>query len=208
MSRLIPEDDLEIILRADGAAPLVAVDWLPDRPEAAARRRKEGMPSMKLKHALPAAALALAAVVAPVAHAQGGTDPNAAATFRSKLVRVDRSTAVLKVTYRCSHGTTLWISAKQLANGKRSAVLAKEGSSKVAKTWLQSHRNPITCDGTDQTAVFTLDKVEPGSKGRLKAHGRHNAGKAYIQFCVTMPPADPSQEGELVLSKSGWVSVR
>ena len=162
---------------------------------------------MKLKHALPVAALALAAAGASVAHAQG-TDPTASATFESKLVRVDKSTAVLKVTYTCSKGTTLWISAKQLANGKKSAKLTKEGSSKIAKAWFQSHRNPITCDGTQQTAVFTVDKVEPGSKGRLKAKGRHNAGKAYIQFCVTLPPADPSQEGELTLSKSGWVSVK
>jgi hypothetical protein len=162
---------------------------------------------MKLKHTLPGAVIALAVVAAPVAQAQG-TDPNALAKFRSKLVRVDRSTAVLKVTYQCSHGDTLWISAKQLANGKRRAVLTKEGSSKAAKTWLQSHRNPIVCDGARHTGVFTLDKVEPGSKGRLKAKGRHNAGKAYIQFCVTVTPADPSQEGELVLSKSGWVSVR
>ncbi len=166
------------------------------------------MLSMKLKLALAGGAVAVAAAAAPAAHAQTGTDPNAFAKFRSQLVRVDRSTAVLKVTYQCSHGTTLWISAKQLANGKRSAKLAKEGSSKVAKTWLQSHRNPITCDGHSQTAVFTLDKVEPGSKGRLKAKGRHNAGKAYIQFCVTMAPADPSQEGELVLSQDGFVSVR
>ena len=162
---------------------------------------------MKLKHALPVAALALTAVGASVAHAQG-TDPTASAKFTSKLVRVDRSTAVLKVTYQCSRGTTLWISAKQLANGKRSKVLTKEGSSRFAKAWLQSHRNPITCDGTKQTAVFTLDKFEPGSKGRLKAKGKHNAGKAYIQFCVTIPPASEGGEGELTLSKSGWVSVR
>jgi hypothetical protein len=163
---------------------------------------------MKLKHALPVAAVALTGAAAPVAHAQTGTDPNASATFRSKLVRVDRSTAVLKVTYNCSHGTTLWISAKQLASGKRSKALTKEGSSKVAKTWLQSHRNPIVCDGSRHTAVFTLDKVEPGSKGRLKAKGAHNAGMAYIQFCVTVPPTTPNGEGELVLSKSGWVKVR
>jgi Flp pilus assembly protein TadG len=163
---------------------------------------------MKLKHALPVAAIALTAVAAPAAHAQQGTDPNAKAVFKSKLVRVDGSTAVLKVTYNCSHGTTLWISAKQLANGKKSAKLTQEGSSRVAKTWVQSHRNPITCDGTSQTAVFTLDKVEPGSKGHLKAKGRHNAGMAYIQFCVTMPPATEGGEGELVLSKDGWAKVR
>ena len=149
---------------------------------------------MRLKHALVGAAIGLTAVAAPAAHAQG-TDPNASATFRSQLVRVDRSTAVLKVTYQCSHGTTLWISAKQLASGKRSAVLAKEGSSQVAKTWLQSHRNPITCDGQEHSAVFTVDKVEPGSKGALKK------GKAWLQFCIT--------EGEtLTLSKSAWVNVK
>ena len=115
---------------------------------------------------------------------------------------------MLKVTYQCSGGNTLWISAKQLANGRRSSLLTKEGSSRAAKAWFQSHRNPITCDGKSQTAVFTLDKVEPGSKGRLKAKGKRNRGRAYIQFCVTQPPAAEGQEGELTLSKSGWVTVR
>jgi hypothetical protein len=163
---------------------------------------------MKLKYALPVAAVALTAAGVSAAQAQTGTDPTASAKFESKLVRVDRSTAVLKVTYQCSKGSTLWISAKQLKNGKKSSVLTKEGSSQVAKTWLQSHRNPITCDGKSQTAVFTVDKVEPGSKGRLKAKGKRNAGKAYIQFCITLPPSTPTGEGELTLSKSGWVSVR
>ena len=163
---------------------------------------------MKLKHAVPIAAVALTAIGASAAQAQQGTDPTASATFKSKLVRVDRSTAVLKVTYKCSKGSVLWISAKQLANGKAKKSLTKEGSSQVAKTWLQSHRNPITCDGASHTQVFVLDKVEPGSKGRLKAKGKHNAGKAYIQFCVTLTPTDPNGEGELTLSKSGFVKVR
>ena len=161
---------------------------------------------MKLKHALPVAAVAVTALGVQVAQAQEGTDPTASAKFTSKLVRVDKSTAVLKVKYQCSKGTVLWISAKQLANGKKSDKLTKEGSSQIAKTWLQSHRNPITCDGASHNTVFTLDKVEPGSKGRLKAKGKKNAGKAYIQFCVTLP--GEGNEGELTLSKSGWVSVR
>jgi len=163
---------------------------------------------MKLKHSLSIAAVALTAAGAPVAQAQEGTDPTASAKFRSQLVRVDKSTAVLKVTYQCSRGDTLWISAKQLANGRRSTLLTKEGSSKVAKAWFQSHRNPITCDGKAQAAVFTLDKVEPGSKGRLKAKGTRNHGKAYIQFCIVRSPAGEGDEGELTLSKSGWVTVR
>lgn len=162
---------------------------------------------MKLKHALPLVAVALTGVGASVAHAQGGSDPTASARFKSKLVRVDSSTAVLKVSYTCSKGATLWISAKQLANGKRKKTLTQEGSSQVAKTWLQSHRNPITCDGVRHVAVFVLDKLEPGSKGHLRAKGRHNHGWAYIQFCVTLPVAG-SPEGELTLSKSGFVRVR
>ena len=126
---------------------------------------------MRFKHVVPVAAVALAAAAVPVAQAQQGTDPTASAMFKSKLVRVDKSTAVLKVTYQCSRGDTLWISAKQLKNGKASSVLTQEGSSQKAKTWLQSHRNPIVCDGQSHTSVFTLDKVEPGSKGRLKAKG-------------------------------------
>ena len=163
---------------------------------------------MRPTYALPVAAVALLAAGVTAAQAQTGTDPTASAKFESKLVRVDKSTAVLKVAYQCSRGDTLWISAKQLANAKRSSVLTKEGSSQAAKTWLQSHRNPIVCNGQPQTAVFTLDKLEPGSKGSLKAKARKRAGKAYIQFCVTLPPAAEGQEGELTLSKSGWVSVR
>jgi len=82
---------------------------------------------MKLKYALPLAALALTGIGAQVAQAQQGTDPTASAKFKSKLVRVDRSTAVLKVTYTCSKGSVLWISAKQLANGKAKKSLTKEG---------------------------------------------------------------------------------
>src|ERR1044071_282991 len=128
---------------------------------------------MKLKYALPVAALALTGIGAQVAQAQGGTDPTASAKFKSKLVRVDRSTAVLKVKYQCSKGTVLWISAKQLANGKAKKSLTKEGSSQVAKTWLQSHRNPITCDGASHTQVFTLDKVEPGDRKSTRLNSSH-----------------------------------
>jgi hypothetical protein len=69
------------------------------------------------------------------------------------------------------------------------------GASKIAHTWLQSHRNEYVCDGTSHTATFKIDPVEPGSKGRLKP------GKAWVQFCVTKGKKD------LVLSASGWVKV-
>jgi hypothetical protein len=87
------------------------------------------------------------------------------------------------------------VSVKESADGKKDWDLRKEGSSQIAATWLQSHRNPFTCDGKKRTETFSVDSLEPGSKGAL-VHGR-----AYVQFCLT--------EGErnLVIYETGfrWV---
>jgi hypothetical protein len=148
---------------------------------------------MKITRALAAAA-ALALIAAPAAMAQNA-DPNARAHFLSPIKVVGKQ-AKLKVRYRCSSGEALWVSAKQAKSRKRDPEIKKEGSSKVSAAWWQSHRNTFTCDGQYHTAKFSIDKVEPGSKGRLKK------GRAWVQFCVT--------EGEetLILSKSGWVKVK
>jgi hypothetical protein len=74
-------------------------------------------------------------------------------------------------------------------------ALKEEGSSEVAATWLQSHRNKFTCDGKSRTAKFTIDLVQDGSKGKLVE------GEAWVQFCVTAGK-------DLILSKTGWVTVR
>lgn len=92
-------------------------------------------------------------------------------------------------------GQTLWVSAKQSASGRKDRRLAKEGSSKVASAWWQSHRNAFVCDTQPHTARFSIDKVEKGSKGKLKD------GTAWVQFCVT-------NGDDLVLSGSHWVKVR
>ncbi|MEA2437593.1 MAG: hypothetical protein QOF65_2149 [Thermoleophilaceae bacterium] len=147
--------------------------------------------SHKLKTAAALAALATAA--APVA-AIAATKPAKTAEAVGKVQRTSKSTATLKVRYSCKSGTTLWISLKQTKSGKKDARLKKEGSSKFAHTWLQSHRNTVTCDGKKHTKTFTVDKVEPGSKGRLKA------GRAWLQFCVT-------DVNTLTVSKAGWVKV-
>jgi hypothetical protein len=147
--------------------------------------------SHKLKTAAALAALANAA--APVA-ATAATKPAKTAEAVGKVQRTSKSTATLKVRYSCKSGTTLWISLKQTKSGKKDARLKKEGSSKFAHTWLQSHRNTVTCDGKKHTKTFTVDKVEPGSRGRLKA------GRAWLQFCVT-------DVNTLTVSKAGWVKV-
>ncbi|WP_205695574.1 hypothetical protein [Conexibacter sp. SYSU D00693] len=151
---------------------------------------------MKPKLVVSALAVAVATATVPATvSAQQQTDPNAKATFVGKIKRTSKSKATLKVTYQCSGGAALWVSAKQSASGKKDARLTKEGSSKVASAWLQSHRGKFTCDGTSRTATFTIDKVEKGSKGKLKK------GTAYVQFCVS------KGEEEIVLYKTGWVTV-
>jgi hypothetical protein len=142
----------------------------------------------------------LAGVVPLTANAQNA-DPTARAQFLGALKRTSKKTATLRVRYRCAppaagQEQALWVSAKQSKNGRRRNSLSKEGASKQSTTWLQSHRNQFTCDGSFHTATFRIDKVEKGSKGRLKK------GRAYIQFCVTQG------EQTLLLSKSGWVRVR
>jgi hypothetical protein len=150
---------------------------------------------MKGSHALAAAAVAVAATVAPMAALAQNADPNAKAHFIGKI-QVHKKTATLKVRYNCASGEALWVSAKQVASRKKDARLKKEGSSKTAAAWWQSHRNKFVCNGKSHTATVSIDTVEKGSKGKLKD------GKAWVQFCVTQG------EQTLILSKSGWVTVK
>jgi hypothetical protein len=153
------------------------------------------MPSIRTSLVTALAVGLTIAAVPAVAGAQQGSDPHARAVFLGKIERTG-STATLKVRYRCATGEALWVSAKQVASRRRDPALKKEGSSKVAAAWWQSHRNPFVCNGAFHTARVTIDKVEPGSKGRLKK------GRAWVQFCVT------KGEQDLILSRSGWVGVR
>jgi hypothetical protein len=138
---------------------------------------------------------ALATTPALAQEQQQGPPPATTAKAVGKVERQGKKSATLRVRYTCKSGTTLWISLKQSKKADKAKALTKEGSSKAAAAWLQSHRNPITCDGQEHSAVFTVDKVEPGSKGTLKK------GKAWLQFCIT--------EGEtLTVSKSAWVNVK
>ena len=152
-----------------------------------------------MKTAIAAVALAVAAsVVAPVVATAQGTDPKGKAAFVGPI-HVGGKKATLSVTYQCASGQNVWVSAKELASGASSPKLAKEGSSKTAAAWWESHRNTFVCNGKPHTAAFTIDKVEKGSKGTLVP------GKAWVQFCVTKGTTEANTK--LILSKSGWVAV-
>jgi hypothetical protein len=142
-------------------------------------------------------ALLAFAIAAPTA-AAAGSDPKATADFLG-AIHVAGNKATLQVRYRCASGQTLWVSAKQTASGAAAAKLMKEGSSKAAAGWWESHRNRFTCNGKPQTGTFSIDKVEQGSKGMLVP------GRAWVQFCVTTGTTEANTK--LILSKSGWVKV-
>jgi len=139
------------------------------------------------------------AVVAgvPAAFAEG-TDPNGKATFVSSI-QVSGKAATLQVRYQCASGQAVWVSAKETKSGVSAARLEKEGSSKAAGAWWDSHRNHFVCNGKPHTGTFTIDKVEPGKKGTLVP------GTAWVQFCVTKGHTEKTTV--LILSKSAWVHV-
>jgi hypothetical protein len=144
--------------------------------------------------------IAVAASLVVVSLAQGsppqGSDHDANAKFISKIkTQKNGKAGTLKVRYRCHDADTLWVSAKETKTGEKDGALKEEGSSETAAAWLQSHRNPVECDGKNHKTKFSIDKVEDGSKGKLVK------GQAWVQFCVT-------QGRDLILSKSGWVSVK
>lgn len=150
-----------------------------------------------MKRAIAALAAVAAVAAIPVSQAAGAKGNKAHAKFGHPLhIKSGGKKGTLKVTYRCDSGDTLWISAKQTKTGARDDALKKEGSSKQAATWLQSHRNPIRCDGEKRTKHFTVDKVEDGSKGKLRP------GLTWVQFCITR------NEKKLILSHSHWVETR
>ena len=89
--------------------------------------------------------------------------------------------AKVHARYSCDVGTHIWVSAKQNSAATVDPEVSGDGSGfgGIAAAWWQSHRGTFTCDGKRHTAWFTIDTVEPGSRGELKK------GWAWVQFCVT-----------------------
>jgi hypothetical protein len=96
-------------------------------------------------------------------------------------VHVRGNAADVHVRYSCNVGSHLWVSVKQSAGrGIDGAVSAESsGFGGAAAAWWQSHRGSFTCDGKRHVAWFTVDTVEPGSRGQLMK------GWGWVQFCVT-----------------------
>ena len=124
------------------------------------------------------AAMALAAV-APASAQDASFTYGDAAVLGPVHVRGD--VADVHARYSCDVGNHIWVSVKQSASGDVDPAVAGDGSGfgGVAAVWWQSHRNTFTCDGKRHVAWFTVDTLEPGSRGELQS------GSAWVQFCVT-----------------------
>lgn len=96
-------------------------------------------------------------------------------------VHIRGDVADVHVRYSCSIGTHVWVSAKQSDTAEVDPAISAEGSGfgGAASAWWQSHRGSFTCDGKRHVDWFTVDTVEPGSRGQLQP------GWAWVQFCVT-----------------------
>jgi hypothetical protein len=96
-------------------------------------------------------------------------------------VHVRGDAALVHVRYSCDVGTHLWVSAKQSDAADIDPAVAAEGFGfgSTEGAWWQSHRGSFRCDGKRHTAWYSVDTVEPGSRGQLKR------GWAWVQFCVT-----------------------
>jgi hypothetical protein len=145
------------------------------------------------------AVVAGATAIVPLTASAMGTDPNGSAKFLG-AIQVNGSKATMRVRYRCASGAALWVSAKETKTGVSATKLMKEGSSKKAAGWWESHRNRFVCNSKLNTGTFTIDTVEKGSKGTLVP------GSAWVQFCVTEGKTEATTK--LILSQSAWVKVR
>jgi hypothetical protein len=128
---------------------------------------------------------ALAAVAAAALFAATTAGADDTFTFGDAAVlgpvHVRGNVADVHVRYSCTVGSHLWVSVKQSASRGIDPAVSSEGSGfgGAAAAWWQSHRGSFTCDGKRHVAWYTVDTVEPGSRGQL------TNGWGWVQFCVT-----------------------
>jgi hypothetical protein len=140
-------------------------------------------------------------------------------TFSAKLLgtvqmAADGKSATVQAQYRCTGEPHLWVSVKQMADGKRDPRFTPEaeGTSAIADTYVQTHPvDALDCDGRTHVDKFVVDQTEPAMDwstgqpvpipGKFVGKGTLVKGDAWVQFCVT------TEQG-VVAYPVGWVKVR
>ena len=103
----------------------------------------------------------------------------------------DPGVAWVTARYSCPAGeASLFVSVKQVADGRPDPRLKEEGSSAISNGWLERHPAPgeFTCDGTWHTDTFRIDAVTEYGFGTLVP------GQVYLQFCLTGPGPEDAPE--------------
>ena len=108
------------------------------------------------------------------------------------VVRIDPNNpqvACVTGNYSCPAGFAhLFVSVKQVADGRPDNNLKLEGSSAISSGWLERHPGPdeFTCDGTWHTGTWriTSDSSDPGYE---YGFGALIPGQVYVQFCWDGP---------------------
>jgi hypothetical protein len=138
--------------------------------------------------------VALCAIVSPGARAQPTSihskGVHAQALGTVKIDPSDPRIAWVSGRYSCPAGEAhLWVSVKEMADGRPDPALKQEGSSAIANAWLERHPAPseFTCDGTWHPGTWRIDSFTEYGFGSLVP------GQVYLQFCWTGPEVAPEQ---------------
>jgi hypothetical protein len=137
-----------------------------------------------LKRLFVVAVVAAAALIV-AAPASAKKNSNESFTFGDAEVigpvHIRGDVAQVHARYSCDVGTHIWVSVKQNDSATVDPDVSAEGAGfgGAATAWWQSHRGTFTCDGKRHVAWFTVDTVEPGSRGELQK------GWGWVQFCIT-----------------------
>jgi hypothetical protein len=100
----------------------------------------------------------------------------------------DSRIAYVTGRYSCPAGEAhLWVSVKQVADGRPDRALKEEGSSAISAAWLERHPglDEFTCDGTWHTGTWKIDSFTEYGWGSLVP------GQVYAQVCWTGPETAP-----------------
>ena len=120
------------------------------------------------------------------------THSGGAHAVQTGVVRIDPNNpqvAYVTGNYSCPPGPVhLFVSVKQVADGRPDRALKLEGSSQISSGYLERHPGPdeITCDGTWHTGTWriTSDPTDPDYE---YGFGALVTGQVYVQFCWDGP---------------------
>src|SRR5215212_1988612 len=128
-----------------------------------------GRRSMKRLFVLAAVAAMALVAAAPAGAQEDSFTFGDAAVLGPVHVRGD--VARVHARYSCDVGDHIWVSVKQGGSGGIDPTVSADGSGfgGAASAWWQSHRGSFTCDGKRHEAWFTVDTLEPGSRGQLQS---------------------------------------